>query len=153
MPETHRRSRATWAFIAVVALCVLGAGGYVLAGALASRAEPPAPKGGQRAAARSGVPPAGGRPLVSRSLDRSGGAATYGRLAWAPLSQPGRRTVTPLHCERVYFGGGRGMCRARHDGCPVSYRAIALDAGLKVTAKLKLGGVPSRTRISPSGRW
>jgi hypothetical protein len=61
--------------------------------------------------------------------------------------------VTPLHCERVYFGPGHGMCLARQDGFPVSYRAIVLDANLKVTAKVKLGGVPSRTRISPSGRW
>jgi hypothetical protein len=153
MPETRPRSRATWAFVAVVVLCVLGAGGYVLAAALASGHEPPAPKVGQRAAAHSAVPPTGRDLIVFRSLDRSGGADTYGRLAWAPLTEPGRRTVTPLHCERVYFGSGRGMCLARQDGFPVSYRAIVLDAGLKVTAKLKLGGVPSRTRISPGGRW
>src|SRR4051812_404562 len=115
MPETRARNTGVWAFVAIVAVCVLGAGGYVLAGALRGADEPPAPKVGQRAAARSAVPPAGQDVVVFRSLDRSGGAKTYGRLAWAPLSAPARPTVTPLTCERVYFGSGHGMCLARHD--------------------------------------
>jgi hypothetical protein len=153
MPETRSRNAGVWAFVAIVAVCVLGAGGYVLAGALGSADEPPPPKVGQRAAARSAVPPASEDLVVFRSLDRSGGVKTYGRLAWAPLSAPARRTVTPLSCERVYFGSGHGMCLARHDGFPVSYRAIVLDANLKVTSEVKLSGVPSRSRISRSGHW
>src|SRR4051812_44565690 len=153
MPETRARNTGVWAFVAIVAVCVLGAGGYVLAGALGGADEPAPPKVGEQAAARSAVPPAGQDVVVFRSLDRSGGAKTYGRLAWAPLSAPARPPVTPLNRERGYLGSGHAMSLARHDGFPVSYRAIVLDANLKVTKEVKLGGVPSRSRISPSGHW
>jgi hypothetical protein len=154
MPEAPPRNRSVWAFAAVVAVCVLGIGGWIVASALSgSGAEQRAPAVGHRAAARSAVPPANSDMVVFRSLDRSGGAKTYGRLAWAPLADLAYPTVTPLHCDRVYFGAGRGMCLTRSDGFPAGYQAIVLDQSLKVVHKVKLGGVPSRTRISPSGNW
>jgi hypothetical protein len=57
-----------------------------------------------------------------------------------------------LTCERLSFGGGRGLCLHLQRGVFNTYTAVLLDRNLKPGATIKLEGLPSRTRVSPDGR-
>jgi hypothetical protein len=89
--------------------------------------------------------------LVFRSLQRANGA-DYGRLAFAPLDDLEHRTVTDLRCERVHFAAGRGICLAV-GSLPGSWDAILLGPDLQSVGRVRVGGVPSRARVSPDGRY
>ena len=82
-------------------------------------------------------------------IDRSYGrlAAEFGRGAAAT------RQETPLNCERVHFAAGRGVCLDARRGAITTYAAILFDARFQPTATLPLSGIPSRTRVSPDGRY
>jgi hypothetical protein len=54
-------------------------------------------------------------------------------------------------CERVDLAAGRGLCLGTAG--PAGFKAKILDAGLKAVASVHLAGVPSRTRVSPDGRY
>ena len=90
--------------------------------------------------------------VLFRSLDRADGS-TYGRLALAPLDgdAAGKRLLAGQKCERVDLGAGRGLCLGTAD--PAGFTAKILDGTLKETGSVRLAGVPSRTRISPDGRY
>jgi hypothetical protein len=78
----------------------------------------------------------------------------YNHLSAAPIEDPNaRRGAAPLECERVGFGGGRGICLQAHRGVFTSYEAVVFDAGFRSRHMLKLDGSPSRTRISHDGRY
>jgi len=48
--------------------------------------------------------------------------AHYNHLSAAPIEAPNAsRGVTPLECERVAFGGGRGVCLQAHRGVLTTY--------------------------------
>ncbi len=112
------------------------------------------------------APPATGRPVA-----RGGDAATLGaaphllfkrmsgadrgaHLELASLADPAApRGTTPLECDRVSFGGGRGICLQAHRGIFTSFEAVLFDARFQPFATLKLAGAPTRTRISPDGRY
>ena len=94
-----------------------------------------------------------GQPFVLfRSLDRNDGS-TYGRLALAPLdgAAAGDRLLTGEKCERVDLAAGHGLCLGTPD--PVGFSAKILDGTLTKTGSVRLPGVPSRTRVSPDGRY
>jgi uncharacterized repeat protein (TIGR01451 family) len=82
------------------------------------------------------------------------------RVAVAPLQSPdGPRWLTPLVCERVYFAGGRGICLGSglatanlKDGI-ASTHAYVFGADLQIRHDIALGGLPSRVRVSPDGRY
>jgi hypothetical protein len=95
-----------------------------------------------------------GRPMVV-FRDLPGGRATGdAQVVLAPAGQPNdSRTYTPLRCARVYFASGRGICVARSRRLGSPYRAEIFGDDLKVTHSLELGGLPSRTRVSPDGRY
>ena len=148
----HRRGLL---FALVVGVAVLGVGVFVAVAAIQSGGKPdeaslspsataaPAPTGG-------GVPLSPGLRILTRAVSPKD-ARLNGRLY---VVTPGGRT-TPAGgpaCERVAFGGGRGMCLylARSG---VDYRAAILDDRMHVTHTLGLTGLPSRTRISPDGRY
>ncbi|SDI65342.1 hypothetical protein SAMN05192558_10698 [Actinokineospora alba] len=61
----------------------------------------------------------------------------------------GQRTPTGLRCQRVYSAGGTTVC-LRPSG--VGFEAAVLDAGGKTLRSVALPGVPSRARVSASGR-
>jgi hypothetical protein len=93
------------------------------------------------------------RPFVLfRSLDRND-ASTYGRLALAPLEggAAGRRLLAGEKCERVDLAAGHGLCLGTAG--PAGFSAKIVDGTLKETGSLRLAGVPSRTRVSPDGRY
>jgi WD40-like Beta Propeller Repeat len=75
-------------------------------------------------------------------------------LTSVPAADPGGpRTASGVTCLRFYAAGGTGICLQAVRG-PVndSYRAVVLDAGLHVTRRVDLAGIPTRARVSPSGR-
>ncbi len=79
---------------------------------------------------------------------------SYGRLAAESGSgEAATREATPLTCERVHFAAGRGVCLEARRGAVTTYSAILFDAAFKPTATLPLTGIPSRTRVSPDGRY
>ncbi len=79
---------------------------------------------------------------------------SYGRLAVDfGTGEPGGRQVTEFSCDRVHFAGNRGVCLETRAGITTAYSAILFDAQFLTTATLPLSGIPSRTRVSPDGRY
>ena len=77
----------------------------------------------------------------------------YGRVAAVPLDDPaGPRTFSERECDRVYATPGVVSCLVTERGVPTRFAALLLDADDGVTSSSPLPGVPSRTRLSPSGR-
>lgn len=85
-------------------------------------------------------------------------------MAWGPhrdeltsvaASDPsGPRTAARVKCLRFYAASGTGVClQAVHGAMRDTYRAVILDAGLRVRARYEVPGIPSRARVSPSGRY
>jgi hypothetical protein len=106
--------------------------------------------GAVSAAASNALPEAkaAGRPtVVVRSLRHRG------QVLIAPVAKPADETLTGLHCDRVYFAAGRGICLARGGGFAAGYRAEVFDANLRVKHALAVSGIPSRARVSPDGRY
>jgi hypothetical protein len=63
-------------------------------------------------------------------------------------------TVTPLRCQRLDIAGGRGLCLMAE---PATLRAAfsvrIFDPDFKVLHTISLGGLLSRARVSPDGRY
>ena len=83
--------------------------------------------------------------VVFRSLAHRGQVviSAAGRPAAAP-------TPTALHCDRVYFAGGRGLCLVRGGGFAAGYRAEVFGPDLRVRHALGVTGVPSRHACPPT---
>ena len=78
----------------------------------------------------------------------------YGQLAAQPLDKlSGPRDPSGLRCERSYFAGGYGVCLTAERGSVTSYQAYIFDDSLRLRHRLPLQGIPSRTRVSPDGRY
>jgi hypothetical protein len=80
---------------------------------------------------------------------------SFGKLALAPLADPSAsRSIVNLKCDRVYYAAGHGLCLTAVGLWPkVSYVAKVFDSKFQVIDKITLSGIPSRARISASGRW
>ncbi|WP_329140689.1 TolB-like translocation protein [Streptomyces sp. NBC_01476] len=75
-------------------------------------------------------------------------------LTSVPAADPnGPRTASGVKCLRFFAAGGTGICLQAERG-PVTdtYRALVLDSRLRVTRRVDLAGIPTRARVSPSGR-
>jgi len=146
--------RRTVAFIALAGVCVVAA---VVSAAVAINSANEQEAEGERAvaAARPAAEKVltSGEPFVAfRSLDRKN-PANYGRFAVAPLTAegPGEPVLAGPACERLTFRAGNGVCLGR--ATATTFPAIQLDANMKEVRRFTIAGVPSRTRISPDGRW
>jgi len=75
-------------------------------------------------------------------------------LTSVPAADPaGPRTASGVKCLRFYAAGGTGIClQAVRGALTDSYRAVVLDARLRPTRSVSLAGIPTRARVSPSGR-
>ncbi len=116
------------------------------------QAQEPAKQGQERAAATSGesAAVAPGR-LVALNLRPS---AELGTVEISPLDALEDRKATSLHCERIYFAAGKGICLTREIKL-FSAQTIAtlVDARFQPLSSVRLDGIPSRARISPDGRY
>ncbi|GAA1116074.1 MULTISPECIES: TolB-like translocation protein [Kitasatospora] len=74
-------------------------------------------------------------------------------LASVPLDHPGAtRTVSAPDCLRFHAAAGTGSClQAVHGVLQDTYRVAILDRDLHELRHYDLAGIPTRTRVSPSG--
>ena len=80
--------------------------------------------------------------------------AGYVKVVVARLDDPsGARHVSELTCERVHASADRGLCLVPEFGIVTRFWAITFDAAFEPVHRLELGGIPSRARISPDGRY
>ena len=154
----HTRPIAGAASLAVVAILVMGVVAIV-----PKRGVPASGGLVAAAAAPSGAPAAGGGAGVEGAVHlsasphllfrRTGVDAEYGKLHVAPLASPeSGRAPARLECDRISFGGSRGICLHADRGVLTTYKAIVFDAGYQPVRTFSLEGQPSRTRVSPDGR-
>ncbi|MEU1616365.1 TolB-like translocation protein [Streptomyces sp. NPDC005722] len=75
-------------------------------------------------------------------------------LATVPAGSPGAaRTASDVKCLRFHAAAGTGICLQSVKGAVQdSYRAVVLDARLHELRSFPLAGIPTRARVSPSGR-
>lgn len=94
---------------------------------------------------------AGPRRIVFRSM---AWGPHRDELATVPAADPdGPRTASGVKCLRFYAAGGTGIClQAVRGALTDGYRAVVLDARLRTTRTVALPGIPTRARVSPSGR-
>jgi hypothetical protein len=76
---------------------------------------------------------------------------TDGRNRVDVLAADGTRTAGSLSCQRVYSAGGTTVC-LRLAGLGPSYEVAVLDSAGTVVRTVGLPGVPSRARVSASGK-
>ena len=113
-----------------------------------------------------GPVPAGARPVVRDAsaeslvraphllLTRAKVDGVGGEIEIAPLGDPtAARATTALKCDRISFAGDRGICLQTAVGVLTKYEAVVFDSQFKPVATMKLDGAPTRTRISPDGRY
>ncbi|WP_283139127.1 hypothetical protein [Rhizohabitans arisaemae] len=79
----------------------------------------------------------------------AGGGAGSGRVAEVA---GGSRTVSDLRCVRFYAVEGTAVCLTAERGARTRYFAKVLGPDLRELRSVELQGVPSRARISRSGR-
>jgi hypothetical protein len=75
-------------------------------------------------------------------------------LATVPADNPtGPRTASGLKCLRFYAAAGTGIClQSVSSALQDHYRAVVLDSRLRELHRYSLAGIPTRARVSPSGR-
>ncbi|WP_418956412.1 hypothetical protein [Streptomyces tritici] len=135
---TGRPVRARpWALVLAVLLLLGGAAGYTLHAA--QRADGDGGAGGARAALTLDGP---GRRLFVRDT-------ATGRVA---LVQGRTRTAGGPVCDRFHAAGGTALCLRRRPGVPARAYALVLDRELREVRRIALPGIPSRARVSASGR-
>lgn len=77
----------------------------------------------------------------------------YGKVAVAPLNNlEQRQYAADLFCDRVHFSSGNGVCLHADRGGLTTYYAIGFNDQMQRRWSFKLNGLPSRVRVSPSGR-
>ncbi|WP_030266638.1 TolB family protein [Streptomyces sp. NRRL B-24484] len=70
-----------------------------------------------------------------------------------PADRPdGPRTASGVKCLRFHAAAGTGIClRGEQEGLGDRYWAVVLDAGLHELGRYPAAGIPTRSRVSPSG--
>lgn len=77
----------------------------------------------------------------------------YGKVAVAAFPDLAQRHyAADLFCDRVHFSGGQGICLHADRGSITKYYAIGFNDRMQRTWSFKLNGLPSRARVSPSGK-
>ncbi|WP_406291846.1 TolB-like translocation protein [Streptomyces sp. NBC_00624] len=113
----------------------------------------------RRDEARPGGPTVAAGPVTLTDKRR----IVFRNMAWGPhrdeltavpeASPTGARTASGVKCLRFYAASGTGVClQAVHGAMQDSYRATILDTHLRERAHYSIPGIPSRARVSPSGR-
>ena len=78
----------------------------------------------------------------------------HGRVSMVPAGKPGStRHVSSLSCARVHYAGGTGLCLIEEaSGATVVHAAYLFDRTFTRGQRIDLTGIPTRARVSPSGR-
>ncbi|OIJ67162.1 TolB family protein [Streptomyces mangrovisoli] len=144
------RNRILVLVSAVVALAVVAVASVLHASARAQR--------------RDQAQPGGPRVTAGPVALTDSGRMIFRNMAWGPhrdelTSVPatdpsGPRTASHIKCLRFYAASGTGVClQAVHGPVSDTYRAVILDSRLRITAHYDVPGIPSRARVSPTGRF
>lgn len=128
---------------ALVVVCVLFGGGYVVYAALG-------PSQTSTDASPSAAAAAAEVPLMVRAVDPSSPALNGG--VFVVEDGEVKRRSKDLACERVYFAAGRGICMGVASS-GVDYTASVFDSGFHSVHSMRLTGLPSRARVSADGRY
>ncbi|MEU3604690.1 hypothetical protein AB0E83_04430 [Streptomyces sp. NPDC035033] len=91
------------------------------------------------------------------ALDGGAGAlyardAATGRVARVDPAAPGGRVAGGPACDRFHAAGGTALCLRRRPGVPARSYALVLDDRLREVRRMGLPGIPSRARVSASGK-
>lgn len=129
---------------AIVALCVLAGGAYLVVAALdpSSTTTDARPRAGEVLARTD---------LMVRAVDPSD-PRLNGNVFVVDDGEVQRQAGGDLACERVYFAGGRGICMGVAES-GVDYVATTFDSQLHPEHEIRLTGLPSRARVSGDGRY
>jgi hypothetical protein len=130
----------------VCVVVVVVAGGYLARATVKARDERAAVSPGPRHETARVTGPR----LVFRTTNRG---AANGLVSVLPLARlSGRRSVIGPDCDRVDANRFESVCLRTRRGVVTTFEAQMYDARGHETAHWPLPGIPSRTRLSPSGR-
>jgi hypothetical protein len=133
--------------LAVVCLVVVLAAGVYLARAVMQSRDERATVSSKSRGVADAVP---GPRLVFRTTNQG---ATNGLVSVLPLDRlSGHRATLGLDCDRVDANRTETVCLRTRRGVVTTFEARMYDAKGHETAHWPLPGIPSRTRLSPSGR-
>lgn len=144
-----------WLFALLTLACVLAGGAYVAwAAARDGAGSAPSAAGEARLpsadALGSEADPAGRPAVVFRHV----GSDAFGRVAVGGGGDGGKRSLTPLSCERSHFTGEVGLClKGRQGITQTKYEALIVDERFGERHRISLPGLLSRARVSPDGRY
>ncbi|GAA0364967.1 TolB-like translocation protein [Streptomyces blastmyceticus] len=116
-----------------------------------------------RSAEKDRAQPGGPRVHPGEVVLDAPGLSVFRNMAWGPhrdeiatvpADDPaGPRTSSGVRCLRFHAAADTGIClQAVHGRLRDSYRAVVLDAHLRELRRYDLAGIPTRARVSPSGR-
>jgi hypothetical protein len=89
--------------------------------------------------------------IVFRTVDPAR-PSVYGFASRTRIGGEGRREMVPLPCARIHFAAHRGLC-LEPAGSLTRQRVTILDLRFGELGELTFAGIPSRTRVSPDGRY
>lgn len=146
---TRPRTRLLVLACAVTVLAVIATASVLHAAARSARRDVARPDGPTVTAGR--VTLTDGHRIVFRNM---AWGPHRDELTTVPASAPGgARTASGVKCLRFYAASGTGVClQAVHGAMSDTYRATILDRRLRERAHFTVPGIPSRARVSPSGR-
>jgi hypothetical protein len=129
--------------VALVVVCVLLGGGYVVYAALgpSQTTTDASPTAGESAADTA---------VMVRAVDPS--SPTLNGGVFVVEDGKVQRRSKDLACERVYYAAGHGICMGVASS-GVDYTASVFGADLQPEHSIRLTGLPSRARVSADGRY
>ncbi|RGD63310.1 TolB-like translocation protein [Kitasatospora xanthocidica] len=147
----RNRTRVIILLVAVVLLGAVGTGAVLYA----------ADRTARRDQAQPGGPSVVSGP-VSLQVQSGGRQLLFRNMAWGPhrdeittvaADHPdGPRTASGVQCLRFHAAAGTGIClQAQHSALEDTYRAVVLDDHLRELRSFPAAGIPTRSRVSPSG--
>jgi hypothetical protein len=136
-------SRGGKIMVALVVVCVLLGGGYVVYAALgpSQTTTDASPQAGKSAADVA---------VMVRAVDPSSPSLNGG--VFVVEDGKVKRRSKDLACERVYYAAGHGICMGVA-ASGVDYTASVFDKNLQPEHSIRLTGLPSRARVSADGRY
>lgn len=148
---------------AVAALCLVFGGAWVLVASQRAGSSTSSARVAVAADSDAWLEATGASPRAQRSPGAPDGLLVRavdpadprlnGRVARVSASGDGGPVpVGELACQRVHMAAGRGLCLALAPS-GVDYVVRFFDRRFKVRGELPLDGLPSRARVSPSGRF
>jgi len=137
-------SRNTKILIAIVVLCVVGAGAYIAVAALGPNqtTTDARPQAAKAVLAHTD--------LMVRAVDPK--ELTLNGRVYVLDDGKLRKESSELACERVYYAAGHGICMGVAPS-GVESTASVFNSKLQREHTITLTGLPSRTRVSPDGRY